>query len=445
MDIPEEDNSQVAKRQAIQGIMRDASLKPQEKQLRIQQLMARGVPSPAAPPPPAASPPPAPAAPAPAAPAPAAPAPAPAAPAPAAPTGKEAILAVMRDTTLTPQERQRKVQTLMASGASQPQAPPAPAPPAPAPPAPAPPAPAPPAPAPPAPAPPAPAPPAPASTSTGKEAILAVMRDTTLTPQERQRKVQTLMASGASQPQAPPAPAPPAPAPPAPASTSTGKDAILAVMRDTSLTPQERQRKVQTLMASGASQPQAPPAPAPPAPAPPAPASTSAGKEAMPAALSQTEQDALIKARARGTEPVSKAPGTAGAAASTGVDPASQKGGRTSTRASAGAEVAAAAADGVREKATLDKNSAAAPAPSSAAAAATNDVEEINEKSGGPEFSTNLRMPQNGVVEPRQSVDVEDGGAPAQGSETYAGLSYNPTDVVGAEDGGIQVSRFRNR
>jgi uncharacterized protein YoaH (UPF0181 family) len=390
MDIPEEDNSQVAKRQAIQGIMRDASLKPQEKQLRIQQLMARGVPSPAAPPPPAASPPPAPAAPAPAAPAPAAPAPAPAAPAPAAPTGKEAILAVMRDTTLTPQERQRKVQTLMASGASQPQAPPAPAPPAPAP---------------PAPAPPAPAPPAPA----------------------------------------PPAPAPPAPAPPAPASTSTGKEAILAVMRDTTLTPQERQRKVQTLMASGASQPQAPPAPAPPAPAPPAPASTSAGKEAMPAALSQTEQDALIKARARGTEPVSKAPGTAGAAASTGVDPASQKGGRTSTRASAGAEVAAAAADGVREKATLDKNSAAAPAPSSAAAAATNDVEEINEKSGGPEFSTNLRMPQNGVVEPRQSVDVEDGGAPAQGSETYAGLSYNPTDVVGAEDGGIQVSRFRNR
>ena len=42
MDVPEEDNNQIAKRKAIQAIMKDASLTPAEKQSKIQQYMASG-------------------------------------------------------------------------------------------------------------------------------------------------------------------------------------------------------------------------------------------------------------------------------------------------------------------------------------------------------------------------------------------------------------------
>ncbi|KAL3940065.1 MAG: hypothetical protein SGBAC_005321 [Bacillariaceae sp.] len=42
MDVPEEDNAQISKRQAIQAIMKDTSLTPHEKQEKIQEFMAGG-------------------------------------------------------------------------------------------------------------------------------------------------------------------------------------------------------------------------------------------------------------------------------------------------------------------------------------------------------------------------------------------------------------------
>ena len=42
MDVPEEDNSQKSKRASIQMIMKDTTLTPQEKQIKIQAFMASG-------------------------------------------------------------------------------------------------------------------------------------------------------------------------------------------------------------------------------------------------------------------------------------------------------------------------------------------------------------------------------------------------------------------
>eukprot|EP00980_Cylindrotheca_fusiformis_P002676 scaffold624_cov150-Cylindrotheca_fusiformis.AAC.9 len=96
MDIAEEDDAQVSKRQAIQAIMRDSSLTPQERQKKIQEFMAGGAKPSAgdannsALPPPSNDPPPA--------------------------TSKQVLMKeVMQDKSLTTQEKQKRIQEIMAA------------------------------------------------------------------------------------------------------------------------------------------------------------------------------------------------------------------------------------------------------------------------------------------------------------------------------------------
>jgi hypothetical protein len=85
MEVPEEGAEQLAKRQAIQAIMRDASLAPQEKQAKIQELQRGGVRlegSESAP----------------------------------APSKQSLIAAVMKESSLSAQQRQAKIQEIMKGG-----------------------------------------------------------------------------------------------------------------------------------------------------------------------------------------------------------------------------------------------------------------------------------------------------------------------------------------
>jgi hypothetical protein len=99
-----------------------------------------------------------------------------------------------------------------------------------------------------------------APVSASRQAMMDVMRDPNLTPQEKQQRIQQLSSVGGG---AAPAPEPP----PAVQSTSEPparldtKQAIESIMKDVSLTSQEKQQRIQQIMASGV-----PPAAAAPAP-----------------------------------------------------------------------------------------------------------------------------------------------------------------------------------
>ena len=329
MDIPEEDNQQVAKRKAIQAVMRDTSISAQEKQKKIQEIISKGVQA--------------------AAPVPASTSTAtqpsaaveqvasqpesgtsaiqPSASAPSsnqgnqgapAMTSKEAIQNVMRDTSLTPQERQARVQQIMANGVPQSHAPtasssntaPGPAT---------------------TPVPP-PSEPEPRATEATNErptatqgAIQAVMRDTTLTPQERQIRIQQLMAGGKQQQASvPPAPEPEQQQLPASQNvppTPSRAQLIQALMRDSSIAPQEKQRRIQEIMASGG-QPSQPAASTPPAESGTAPTSATTpqiqpSKEAIQAIMNDTtlsaqeKQQRIREVMGRSSPPVSSSPAPA--------------------------------------------------------------------------------------------------------------------------------------
>ena len=106
MDIPEESSAKIAMRQRIQAVMRDSSLNPQEKQRKIQQIMAGGGKSEEKPPaPPQPQPQPG---------QPTAPASQPADT--SASSSREQIQAIMRDTSLSPQEKQARIQQIMTGG-----------------------------------------------------------------------------------------------------------------------------------------------------------------------------------------------------------------------------------------------------------------------------------------------------------------------------------------
>jgi hypothetical protein len=246
MDIPEEDNAQVAKRKAIQTIMRDAALNPQEKQKKIQQYMATGGPAasaaPANPPPPSQSAPPPQSQPPPSV-------------APA--TSKHAMMQeVVRDTSLTPDQKQQRIQQIVAGDTPAPAqevAPPADA---------------------------------AAPLSASRQAMMDVMRDPNLTPQEKQQRVQQISGGGARPG--------PDPDPPTVHSTperpSDSKQAITSIMKDDSLTSQEKQQRVQQIMASGVPPPAATPTPS---------SQSSAPSSNSSAVVSSVERDAISKSRAR--------------------------------------------------------------------------------------------------------------------------------------------------
>jgi hypothetical protein len=265
MEIPEEDNAQVAKRKAIQAIMRDLSLSAAEKQQQIQQVINKvavqggrsggGIPLPSGEiPTPISQPSPtshySPSPPMESTMAQAS------APVPASPVSRETLQAIMRDTTSSPQERQFKIQQAMMAGGGV--APPQPVPA-------------------PAPEPSRPIAPSAVEPSSKTQAIQALMRDPSIPAQEKQRRIQEIMASGGG---GPPQPAPvPAtvtehspPAAPAAVEPSSKTQAIQALMRDSSIPAQEKQRRIQESMASGGGgPPQSVPVPAPlPEPSPPA-------------------------------------------------------------------------------------------------------------------------------------------------------------------------------
>jgi hypothetical protein len=268
MDIPEEDNAQVAKRKAIQVIMRDTTLNPQEKQKKIQEYMATGAPATAAadPSPPSQSAPP-----------PSQPQP----PSSVAPsTSKQARMQeVMRDPSLTPAQKQQRIKQIMADDtASQP-----------------------------TPAPPQEVAPPPtdavAPVSSSRQAMMDVMRDPNLTPQEKQQRIQQISSDdGGAAPEPEPTPEPPAP--------SDSKLAMQSIMNDASLTPQEKQQRIQQIMASGF----------PPAAAAAAPAPSSQSSAPPPSQSSTVGQDAIAKSRARRTSRATQ-PGATGSEPPRGPPP----------------------------------------------------------------------------------------------------------------------------
>ena len=258
MEVAEEESGQIAKRQAIQEIMRDSSLTAQEKQQKIQQFMASGGLGAPAPTPPTVSPPSDPS-PSPV-PEPTVPPPQPASSNGGGSSSREAIQAAMRDTSLTSQERQKKIQEIMASGSRtttpliEPSS---------------------------ATAPEMPLPPAADATSarnappnshdvlpaSSKQALMqTVMRDTALTPQEKQKRIQEIMAGSipATSPSSPPPPASSASSTPQqsassnPSAQSATRKAMQEVMQDSSLTPQEKQKRIQEIMASSSTSTAAP-------------------------------------------------------------------------------------------------------------------------------------------------------------------------------------------
>jgi len=116
MDIPDEGQEQINKRKAMQAVMRDSTLSPQERQQKMRDIISGKIPAASVPSqPPAATP----------------PAPEPSPPAPAAAPAKEykmdmpdestsqvnkrkMIQEVMRDSSLSSQEKQKKIQQIMA-------------------------------------------------------------------------------------------------------------------------------------------------------------------------------------------------------------------------------------------------------------------------------------------------------------------------------------------
>lgn len=304
MEVAEEDKQQIAKRATIQAIMRDPSLNPQEKQQKIQQFMASG----------AAQQP----APAPSPPAPAAPSPPPSSDNGAATpaNSRQAKMSnIMRDPSLTPQEKQKRIQEIMAGGVSpEPEQAPEPeassavsgvAPPA-----------------------------------SSKQALMqSVMNDPNLTPVEKQQKIQGILKGGVASP--------------APAQTTApnSTEMIREVMRDTSLTPQERQQKVQQIM-SKASPPAAVAAAAAPPPAAPGDDAFTASRPSV-GAVASSGPDPASRKGGRASAPITNnlagsgapastaRPSTAsaptGAVASSGGDPAARKTGRASAPITASA------------------------------------------------------------------------------------------------------------
>lgn len=235
---------------------------------------------------------------------------------------RQAIQSIMRDTSLTPQEKQKKIQEFMTGGAQA--AAPAPA------------------------EGPAPAP-ATAGGASKQELVKAIMKDTSLSAQEKQKQIQQIM-SGATPPASSPAPepapvpAPSEPEPPAATGAPNNRAAIQDVMKDTSLTPQQKQQKIQQLMAGA------------PAAAPSAAAAAAASRPAGVGATASTDADPAARKGARGSSTISSQAAAAtgssgsnepapppmglGAVASTGVDPAARKGGRASSRSTATAPAA---------------------------------------------------------------------------------------------------------
>lgn len=96
------------------------------------------------------------------------------------------------------------------------------------------------------------------------------------------------------------------------------RQAIQAIMRDASLTAQEKQRKIQQLMASGGQAGSSAPASAPPVAATPAPVPAPPQPQIQPPVASPPVAAAASSPRV-------------GAVASTGIDPAARKGGRVSS------------------------------------------------------------------------------------------------------------------
>lgn len=360
MNVAEEDEGQIAKRQAIQAIMRDNSLTPQQKQKMTQQLIATGgekatasssapahssglsegggdqtqdhrvIPAtmpdasstsqeeqkrvqaliaPDATPAAAVEPPTT------------APGPAPvSAPQPVAPTTAKQVLmsAVMRDASLTPQEKQRKIQQIMTGSAaepsdrvSEPTAAPVPTPAV-----------------------------QPTASSSRQAQMAVVMKDASLTPKQKQQKIQDIMKGGAAadRPALAISELEPASTEPLPAATNS-RGSIQEVTEDTSSTPQEKQQKIQRIMDNDPT-----PAPAPtaaiPLPTEPAAPTRASGV----GALASSRVDPAARKGARGSSTISPAAAVmirsssntdsmgVGATSSSDVDSAARKGSRGSSR-----------------------------------------------------------------------------------------------------------------
>lgn len=504
MDVPEEEQAQVAKRQAIQAIMRDTSLTPQEKQQKIQQFMAtggQGAPAPA----PASTPAPA-------------PEPSPQA-APSAPNKQALMSAVMRDTSLTPQEKQKKIQEIMAGGTV---AAPTPAPePAPV-----------------------PAPAAEPAPPVSKQTLMAaVMKDTTLTPQQKQLKIQDIMKGGTGgvAATAPSDTMPLAPAGP-PTAAASRPAGVGAVASSGGVDPAARKGG----RASSAMTPAAAAATRAGESNEPAPLPGGVGAMASSGADPAARKGARVSSRVgsggasttsrdddtASVEPAAMAPPGVGAVSSSGVDPAARKGARGSARtatasrsyASGGASVASSDASSVgaasssrqedpaARKAARESNRAARATAAAATAQLEADDHRVSQKveegsvdvpshrvstanapqksdvaygtasaavgaesHGGSSALNNLESefrgktatmapvpaPQPdmgfradvGTVAPMSTVPEEDRrndqnesryiGSSSPGMnqpETYAGLGLVGTDIVGAETGGFEVS-----
>ena len=445
----EDDDGQGAKRQAVQAIMRDASLTPQEKQ-RIQQFMANGGQPVDTPTPSVAteevSP--------------------PVEQSPSPPNQesegddgqgakRQAIQMIMRDSSLTPQEKQKKIQEFMASGGravestSVEASTPAPA------------------------TAPAPAP-AESSQSEGddgqaakRQAIQEIMKDTSLTPQEKQKKIQEFMASGGrsapSSSDTPPTAAASIPAPvpsPAPAPASN-REAIQAVMRDASLTPQERQQRIQQIMAGGTA-------------AVPPPQTSRGPAQGVGASASMAEDPAAQKVRASGAPVPARAPPPQQPAVSARTDdPAARKMGRASQRSMASRQPAAPPVPSGQDNTpelnqvrnlqsdVLDKTTPA-PMPRGPPQVQQRAAPPVQQRAPPPavNLSTGIGQGPQGGLSPAEilarSASQREAAAAAPAvvpaplpapaprqppRPTYAGLDYS-NDIAGADTGGIQVRYF---
>ena len=467
--------SATSKQELMQAVMRDSSLTPQEKQKKIQQIMAEETQS-------------------------AVPAVVPAAHSPQPPSGptptpesqtqqegssqenadgqdgkRQAIQAIMRDSSLTPQEKQKKIQEFMASGGHTPpvEASGTPEPPQSA----------------------APAPSQQEGSSHGngddqdakdgqdakRQAIQAIMRDPSLTPQEKQKKIQAFMASGGEAAAPPSLNVPPTSVEPkqdavgpAPATSPSGsvlnREAMQAVMRDSSLTPQEKQQRIQQIMANGNASSQA-------ATAPGVSMSTEGSQHGKSSGRVST-QSSQNRTAAQG-QSLNQGGGVAqGAVSSTGADSAARKSARPSRVTAPGGSTPPAAAAGRQddpaarkiarasrparvgsgqESGVLDKTSPQPPSipvpqaqgrsdasngfsRGNTGGGRTSGFREENPPSSGDNFDAPRSAPIHEEMTPAlPPLSAIHPPRPPIQPETYAGLNYT-TDIAGADTGGIQVT-----
>lgn len=218
-----------------------------------------------------------------------------------------------------------------------------------------------------------------------RQAIQAIMKDSSLTPQERQKQIQAFMAGGGQTEET---------SKPLPPSTDDVKPAtsrqvqMKAIMQDKSLTPQEKQKRIQGIMASSKAAAAAASADTPRSPRP---AQVGASVSSVdPAARKikresvrnlDSSQHTMTNSSGHQATPNSPRASAVGASSAATVDPASRKIQRDSMRSlqaasTTDATAAAAAALAASSVAAATSNSVAAAAASDAMVAAATQSSE---------------------------------------------------------------------